>query len=114
MHHHGTVFSVAIGQILLGLFLAIPMGVAPALFTELFPEDDRLTGYSIVINVGPGVVGGMSPLVTSWLILKSGADLAPVGLLVFASALGIAGLCGCAMAAASRCPRRVPYPSMRR
>jgi MHS family proline/betaine transporter-like MFS transporter len=66
--------------------------VAPALFTELFPEEDRLTGYSIVFNVGLGIVGGLTPMLASWLILSTGLDLAPVGVLATAAAVGVAGL----------------------
>lgn len=88
----GSLRAVTIGQIGLGLVLAVPMGVAPALFTELFPETDRLTGYSIVFNVGLGIVGGLTPLLASWLILETGAELAPLGILVTSAVIGIAGL----------------------
>ena len=88
----GALLPVVIGQVVTGLLLAIPMGVAPALFTELFPEDDRLTGYSIVFNVGLGIVGGLTPLAASWLILQTGTDLAPIGLIILVAALGITAL----------------------
>ena len=37
--------------------LAVPIGSGPALFVEMFPESDRLSGYSVAFNVGLGVVG---------------------------------------------------------
>lgn len=88
----GSVVALATGQIILGLTLAVPLGVAPALFTELFPEEDRLTGYSVVFNLGLGVVGGVTPMLSSWLILVTGSDLAPLGLLIAAAVLGVTGL----------------------
>jgi MHS family proline/betaine transporter-like MFS transporter len=88
----GGVVAVIVGQLSMGVVLAVPLGVAPALFTELFPEEDRLTGYSIVFNVGLGIVGGLTPMLASWLILSTGLDLAPVGVLATAAAVGVAGL----------------------
>lgn len=88
----GDLVAVVVGQVALGLILGVPLGVAPALFTELFPEDDRLTGYSIVFNAGLGVFGGLTPMAASWLILETGSDLAPAGLLVGAAVLGTAAL----------------------
>ncbi|MGE0333936.1 MAG: MFS transporter [Gammaproteobacteria bacterium] len=88
----GGLAALIVGQIALGLILAVPLGVAPALFTELFPEEDRLTGYSIVFNAGLGVVGGLTPMLASWLILTTGSALAPVGVLASASALGTVAL----------------------
>lgn len=88
----GGLAAFIVGQIALGLILAVPLGVAPALFTELFPEEDRLTGYSIVLNAGLGVVGGLTPMLASWLILTTGSALAPVGVLAPAAVLGAVAL----------------------
>lgn len=88
----GNGLAMWIGQIFVGLLLAVPMGVAPAIFCELFPEEDRLTGYSIVFNLGLGVVGGLTPMLASWLLLRTGLDIAPALLLVPASLLSVASL----------------------
>lgn len=68
---------VAAAQIVLGLLIAFPCGVAPALFVELFPTRDRLSGYSIAFNFGLGIVGGSTPMVSTWLISLSGWTVAP-------------------------------------
>jgi len=88
----GSFSALIVGQIALGLILAVPLGVAPALFTEMFPEEDRLTGYSIVFNAGLGIVGGLTPMFASWLILSTGSALAPIGLLGATAALGAVAL----------------------
>lgn len=88
----GEALSLWAGQIILGTLLGLALGVAPTIFTELFPEDDRLSGYSIVFNVGLGVVGGLTPMLASWSILATGLDIAPVGLVIVAAVLGAAGL----------------------
>lgn len=90
--HGGSPAAMWIGQIVMGIMLAVPLGAAPALFSELFPEDDRLSGYSIVFNVGLGIVGGLTPMAASWLILETSLGLAPAGVLAAAAALGAAGL----------------------
>jgi MHS family proline/betaine transporter-like MFS transporter len=88
----GGAGSFAAAQIALALILAAPLGAAPALFTELFPEPDRLTGYSIVFNTGLGLFGGATPMAASWLILRTGSDLAPAGMLLMAALLGLGAL----------------------
>lgn len=88
----GSLSAFAVAQIALGLLLGVPLGIAPALFTELFPEDDRLSGYSIVFNAGLGIVGGVTPMVSSWLILVTGSDVAPAALLGGMAAVGVAAL----------------------
>lgn len=88
----GGVLAMWAGQIILGVLLGLALGAAPAIFTELFPEDDRLSGYSIVFNVGLGVVGGLTPMIASWSILVTGLDIAPAGLLMAGAIIGAVGL----------------------
>jgi MHS family proline/betaine transporter-like MFS transporter len=89
---HGGVPALAVSQILLGLLIAFPCGVAPALFVELFPTRDRLSGYSIAFNLGLGVVGGATPMAATALISVTGFDIAPAFYMVFWAAVGIAAL----------------------
>jgi len=44
---------------------------------ELFSTEDRLTGYSLAYNIGLGVVGGTTPMVSTWLIGITGNIFAP-------------------------------------
>jgi MHS family proline/betaine transporter-like MFS transporter len=80
------VSGMILGQAVLVLLLAVPLGSAPAIFVELFPSEDRLTGYSISFNLGVGVVGGATPMLATWLIGFTGQTMAP-GWLMVASAL---------------------------
>lgn len=81
-------------QFILVLLLAVPLGSAPAMFVELFPATDRLSGYSVAYNIGLGVVGGATPMFATWLIQVSGLSAAPSGLLVVASLVAFAVLLG--------------------
>jgi len=88
----GAVFPVAASQMLLGVLIAFPCGTAPALFVELFPTRDRLSGYSIAFNLGLGVVGGATPMAATALISITGFDIAPAFYMAFWAAVGIAAL----------------------
>jgi MHS family proline/betaine transporter-like MFS transporter len=64
-------------QFVLVVLLAVPLGSAPAMFVELFPATDRLSGYSVAYNIGLGVVGGATPMLVTWLIKVTGLSNAP-------------------------------------
>jgi len=67
------------------ILIAVPLGTAPAMFVELFPATDRLSGYSVAYNLGVGVVGGATPMFATWLIQATGLITAPAGLLAIAA-----------------------------
>jgi len=74
--------EMILGQATLVVLLAVPLGTAPAIFVELFPSSDRLTGYSISFNLGVGIVGGATPALATWLIAATGYQLTPAWLLI--------------------------------
>ena len=51
----GSLVSVLMAHVLTFLLLAVPLGSGPALFVELFPERDRLSGYSVAFNLETAV-----------------------------------------------------------
>lgn len=77
------VASAIVVQFLLAALIAVPLGSAPAMFVELFPASDRLSGYSVAYNLGLGVVGGATPMLATWLIDVTGYASAPAMLLTF-------------------------------
>ena len=85
-------WKAAMVQFLLIIPLAVPLGSAPAMFVELFPARDRLSGYSIAYNLGLGVVGGATPMLATWLIKTTGMSAAPGGLLAAAALLAVAAV----------------------
>lgn len=80
---------IGLGQWMLLAFLAVPLGAAPTVFVEMFPPEDRLTGYSISYNIGLGVIGGTTPMVATWLIDVSGNRDAVFWMLGAACLLGV-------------------------
>lgn len=87
-----TVMGLAVGQLILAALTAIPMGAAPAMLVELFPVEDRLTGYSLAYNLGLGIAGGTAPMVATWLIAVSGVNSAPGAYLMMASIVAAVAL----------------------
>ncbi|MGD8430189.1 MAG: MFS transporter, partial [Ectothiorhodospiraceae bacterium] len=74
-------WGAVVVQCLLVALLAVPLGSAPAMFVELFPAVDRLSGYSVAYNLGLGVVGGATPMLATWFIEITGEPTAPAFLL---------------------------------
>ncbi|SIS60164.1 MFS transporter [Neptunomonas antarctica] len=84
------IWGAIIVQTIMVVILAVPLGSAPAMFVELFPPADRLSGYSVSYNLGLGVIGGATPMFATWLIDVSGFTVAPAGMLVVGSLLAFA------------------------
>lgn len=87
----GSLVSVVTAHALTFALLAVPLGSAPALFVEMFPERDRLSGYSVAFNIGVGVFGGLTPMIATSLIVVTGGATTPAmymaaaGLVAFAT-----------------------------
>ena len=75
--HQENIIWVWVAQILLALLIGILLGSSPAMMVELFPSETRLTSYSLAFNLGIGIVGGTSPLISTWLIEFSGNYYSP-------------------------------------
>ncbi|PHP68385.1 MFS transporter [Zhengella mangrovi] len=88
----GSLASVIVAHALTFLLLAVPLGSGPALFAELFPESDRLSGYSVAFNIGLGIFGGLTPMIATSLIALTGNPLAPAFYMVAAAALAVVAL----------------------
>lgn len=72
--------------------VAVPLGSGPALFVELFPERDRLSGYSVAFNLGLGVFGGLTPMIATSLIAATGRATAPALYMTAAALLAVLAL----------------------
>lgn len=102
--HADRLVAAVVVQFGLVVLLAVPLGSAPAMFVELFPAEDRLSGYSVAYNLGLGVIGGATPMFATWLIEVTGYAAVP-GVLLAACAL-VAGLVMLWMRDRSREPLR--------
>lgn len=85
----GSLGPVVVTHALAFGLLAVPLGSGPALFVEMFPQSDRLSGYSVAFNIGVGVFGGLTPMIATSLIAATGYAAAPAVYML------VAGLAAC-------------------
>jgi MHS family proline/betaine transporter-like MFS transporter len=88
----GTQAAVLVVQLIFAVLTAMLCGAAPALFVELFPTKDRLSGYSVAYNVGLGVVGGATPMICTWLISVTGSKDTLAAFMFAIAFIGLAAL----------------------
>lgn len=88
----GTAAAVLGVHLILAVLISVLCGVAPSLFVELFPTEDRLSGYSVAYNIGLGVVGGATPMACTWLISVTGHRLSIAGFMIAVAALGVVAI----------------------
>lgn len=76
------------------LSVALAIGGAPAMtmLPELFPQNVRATGMSLIYGVGVAVFGGFAPFISTWLVKISGNRLAPAWYLIAMICLSLFGL----------------------
>jgi MHS family proline/betaine transporter-like MFS transporter len=88
----GSTASVIVATAVAFALLAVPLGSGPALFVEMFPESDRLSGYSVAFNIGLGIVGGTTPVVATSLIAATGIVTIPALYMATAGTLSVIAL----------------------
>ena len=78
---------VLLGQ--LGFVLAVGtfIGCQPAIMVETVPTEVRCTAIAVGYNVTLGVVGGLSPLVATWLVDRTANDYSPAFMIMAAAAV---------------------------
>jgi MFS transporter, MHS family, proline/betaine transporter len=69
------------------LALSIQFGVQGAMMVEVTPADVRCTALAIGNNIGWSILGGLTPLVATWLTAGTGNALAPGWLVAAAAAI---------------------------
>ncbi|MDC5696166.1 MFS transporter [Intrasporangium calvum] len=77
---------------LLGVIMAFYFGPLPTLLTEIFPTAVRTTGVSVAYNVGVTTMGGIAPLVLTWLLDTTGSLNAPSIYYMVVAVISIVGL----------------------
>jgi MHS family proline/betaine transporter-like MFS transporter len=85
--HHPDPALVLLGQ--LGFVLAVGtfIGGQPAVMVEAVPWQVRCTAIALGYNVTLGVVGGLSPLVATWLVARTANDYSPAFMIMAAAAI---------------------------
>ncbi|MDR5881248.1 MFS transporter [Caballeronia sp. LZ032] len=88
---HG-IAGALIGLAVLGLLYVPQLASISAMFPAMFPTQARYAGMAIAYNVSTSLFGGTAPMVTDWLIGRTGSTLVPAYYMMGACAVGAVAL----------------------
>jgi MHS family proline/betaine transporter-like MFS transporter len=83
--HSADPAIVLLGQLGFVLSVGTFVGCQPAIMVEAVPWQVRCTAIALGYNVTLGVIGGLSPLVATWLVERTANDYSP-GFMIMAAA----------------------------
>ncbi|NHP16425.1 MFS transporter [Rhodococcus sp. IC4_135] len=89
---HPSTLTLVVVVSVLGVIMAFAFGPLPALMSSLFPAEIRATGMSLSYNLGVTLLGGIAPLVLTWLISTTGSLDAPSYYYMTVAVLSLGGL----------------------
>jgi MHS family proline/betaine transporter-like MFS transporter len=85
--HHDHRLYVQLGQLGFVVSVGMFLGVQPTLMVEEVPPGVRCTAIALGYNVTLGIVGGLSPLVATWLVERTADQLVPAFMIMAAAAI---------------------------
>ncbi|KAF1024851.1 MAG: Proline/betaine transporter [Burkholderia plantarii] len=84
----GDMLPVFGGLLILGVLASCFCGVMPSALPALFPTEIRYGALAIGFNISVSLFGGTTPLVTAWLVERSGNLMMPAYYLMGAAVIG--------------------------
>ena len=85
--NHPSIALAQVGQLGFVLIIGIYLGTLPAVVVEAAPPSLRCTVVSLGYNISFGVIGGLTPLVATWLVTRTGDEIAPAFLIIASAAV---------------------------
>ena len=85
--HQQSAALAQLGQLGLVLIIGLFVGAQPAFMVESAPASVRCTTVALGYNICLGVIGGLTPLVATWLVDRTGDELAPAFLIMASAAV---------------------------
>ena len=79
-------------QLCMAASLGLYFGQLPALLVEALPARVRCSALSLSYNFSVGLSGGLTPLVATWLIQRSGDEMVPAMMLMMVAAVTLLAL----------------------
>jgi MHS family proline/betaine transporter-like MFS transporter len=89
---HDNLTLVVAGQLGLVLLVGPPLGIQPAFMVEATPPAARCTTIALGFNTTFGIVGGLTPLVATWLVHRTADDLSPAFMIMGAAVISFAAV----------------------
>jgi len=86
----GGIAAILAGELGFVLLIGCYNGVNPAAVAELYPRAVRCSGVSLAYNLAFGMIGGLTPMIATWLVARTGDPLSPAFYLIGAAALSLA------------------------
>jgi MHS family proline/betaine transporter-like MFS transporter len=86
LNHPSATFAL-VGQLGLALMIGLYCGTQPTIMVEAAPVQVRCTAVALGYNICLGVIGGMTPLAATWLVNRTGDEIAPAFLIMAAAAV---------------------------
>ena len=87
-----SVVALVVAIALLGVIMACYFAPLPGLLSSMFPVEIRGSGLSVAYNVGVTLLGGIAPLVLTWLLQVTGSLNAPSLYYMAIAVLSLVGL----------------------
>jgi MHS family proline/betaine transporter-like MFS transporter len=81
-----------LGQLGLVAMIGLYGGAQPTIMVETAPLPVRCTAVALGYNISLGVIGGLTPLVATWLVNRTGDEIAPAFMIMGAAAVTFATL----------------------
>jgi MHS family proline/betaine transporter-like MFS transporter len=85
--NHPSELLAQLGQLGLVLLIGVYYGALPAVLVEAAPPAVRCTAVALGYNLCYGLFGGLSPLVATWLVERTGDEIAPAFLIMASAAV---------------------------
>jgi MHS family proline/betaine transporter-like MFS transporter len=89
MMHHTHPAMILAGQLGFAVILGTFWGTLPAAMAEAAPRGVRCSALALGFNVTTGVVGGLTPLVATWLVHRTEDDFSPAYMIMAAAAISM-------------------------
>jgi MHS family proline/betaine transporter-like MFS transporter len=86
LNHH-TAWFAQLGQLGLVLMVGLYCGTQPSIMVEAAPLQVRCTAVALGYNICLGIIGGLTPLAATWLVERTGDEIAPAFLVMAAAAI---------------------------
>jgi MFS transporter, MHS family, proline/betaine transporter len=90
--NHPSALLAQLGQLGLVAMIGLYGGAQPTIMVETAPLPVRCTAVALGYNISLGVIGGLTPLVATWLVNRTGDEIAPAFMVMAAAAVTFATL----------------------
>jgi MFS transporter, MHS family, proline/betaine transporter len=88
--NHPSALLAQLGQLGFVFLVGIYYAALPATLVEAAPASVRCTAVALGYNLCYGLFGGLSPLAATWLVQRTGDEIAPAFLIMAAAAVTVA------------------------